>query len=98
MWYRPLMPQTDDPAPGMLFMDALKILEGRYGVRNIEHHPTNGDVVIYLPEFEGSEVLWPYVFTDRQAKYLAVNHVSNKDIRQSRFPADWPPRPKTAAT
>ena len=26
-----------DPAPGILFIDAIRILEDRYGIENIEH-------------------------------------------------------------
>jgi hypothetical protein len=77
--------------PGMLLIDAIRILEDRYGIENIEHHPTTGDVVIFLPEREGAEIHWPYVFTDCQAKYLAVQPIPNEDIRKSRFPPDWPP-------
>jgi hypothetical protein len=53
---------------------------------------TNGDVVIYLPQSEGAEERWPYLFTDRQAKYLAVHPISDKDIRRNRFPRNWPTR------
>ena len=71
-------------------MEALRILEDRYGIQNIEHHLSSGDVVIYLPRSEDAEVGWPYVFTDRQAKYLVVHPIPDKDIRQGKFPSDWP--------
>jgi hypothetical protein len=90
------MSQTADPAPGMLFTEALRILEDRYGIQNIEHHPSN-DVVIYLPQSEGAEVRWPFIFTDRQAKYLAVHPISDEDIRRNRFPRDWPTKGDAAS-
>jgi hypothetical protein len=31
-----VMSQTADPEPGMLFIDAVRILEERYGVQNVE--------------------------------------------------------------
>ena len=86
------MSQAADRAPGMLFTEAMRILEDRYGIQNIEHHLSSGDVVIYLPQSEGAEVRWPYIFTDRQAKYLAVHPIVIDDIRRNRFPRDWPTR------
>ena len=74
----------------MLSTEALRILEDRYGIQNIEHHLSSGDVVIYLPQSESAEVLWPYVFTDRQAKYMAVHPILIEDILKNRFPHDWP--------
>ena len=91
------MSQAADPAPGMLFMDAVRILEERYGIQNVEHQPSIGDVVIYLPQSEGAEVRWPYLFTDRQAKYLAVHPISDEDIRRNQFPCDWPTKADTAS-
>jgi hypothetical protein len=91
------MSQAADPAPGMPFIVAVRILEERYGIQNIEHHPNNGDVAIYLPQSEGAEVRWPFVFTDRQAKYLAVHPISDEDIRRNRFPRDWPTRTDAAS-
>jgi hypothetical protein len=84
------MSQAADPAPGMLFTEALRILGDRYGIPNIGHNPVNGDVVIHLPVSEVAELLWPYIFTDMQAKYLAVHPLSDEDIRRNRFPHDWP--------
>jgi hypothetical protein len=81
------MSQVADPAPGMLFTEALRILEDRFGIQNIEHYLSNGDVVIYLPRSEGAEVRWPYIFKNMQAKYLAVYPISDEDIRRNRFPA-----------
>ena len=91
------MEQPDDPLPGMLFSEALRVLEERYGVENIEHDASNGEMVIYLAEREGTEVLWPYTFTDRQAKYLALHPILNEDIRRNSFPHDWPTRTDTAS-
>jgi hypothetical protein len=86
------MSETTHPVPGMLFTEALTILEDRYGIQNIEHDLTSGHVVIYLPESEDAEVLWPYIFTEGQAQYLAVHPVPIEDIRKNRFPRDWPAR------
>jgi hypothetical protein len=86
------MSQAADPAPEMLFTEALRILGDRYGIRSVGHHPSNGDVVVYLPVSEGADLLWPYIFTDRQAKYLAVHSISTEDIRSNKFPHDWPTR------
>jgi hypothetical protein len=84
------MSQAADPAPGMLLSEALRNLGDRYGVGNIGHNPVNGDVVVHLPVSEGAELLRPYIFTDWQAKYLAVHPISDEDIRRNRFPSDWP--------
>jgi hypothetical protein len=35
-------------------------------------------------------VLWPYIFTEGQAQYLAVHLVPIENIRRNRFPRDWP--------
>jgi hypothetical protein len=51
LWYFPFMSQAADPAPGMPFTEALRILEDRYGIENIEYHPINGNVVIYLASY-----------------------------------------------
>jgi hypothetical protein len=67
-----------DPAPGILFIDAIRILEDRYGIENIEHHPTTGELVIYLPEREGAEILWPSVFTDCQAIFGRASHLKRR--------------------
>jgi hypothetical protein len=84
--------ETADHVPEILFTEALTILEDRYGIQNIEHDLTSGDVVIYLPESEDAEVLWPYIFTEGQVQYLAVHPVPIEDIRRNRFPRDWPTR------
>ncbi len=86
------MSETTHPVHGMLFTEALTILEDRYGIQNIEHDLTSGDVVIYLPQSEDAEVLWPYVFTEAQARYLAVHPIPIEDIRRNEFPRDWPAR------
>ena len=78
--------------PGLLFTEALTILEDRYGIQNIEHDLTSGAVVIYLPKSEGAEVLWPYIFTEGQVLYLAVHPILIEDIRRNQFPRDWPAR------
>jgi hypothetical protein len=91
------MYQAADRAPGILLTEALTILEDRYGIQNIEHHLSSGDVVIYLPQSEGAEVRWPYIFTDRQARYLAVHPILIEDIRRNRFPSDWPTRTDRAS-
>ena len=74
----------------MLFEETLKSLVERYGIERVRHHPDTGDVVIELPLKEASELLWPYIFTWQQAKYLSANPISDEDIRQHRFPPDWP--------
>jgi hypothetical protein len=84
--------ETAHPVPGILFTEALTILEDRYGIENIEHDLTSGDVVIYLPESEDAEVLWPYIFTEGQVRYLAVHLIPIEDIRRNRFPRGWPAR------
>jgi len=84
--------ETTHPVPGILFTEALTILEERYGIENIEHDLTSGDVVIYLPQSEDGEVLWPYIFTEGQVQYLAVHPILIEDIRRNRFPRDWPAR------
>jgi hypothetical protein len=86
------MSETANPVPVILFTEALTILEDRYGIQNIEHDRTSGDVIIYLPESENAEVLWPYIFTEGQVQYLAVHPVPIEDIRRNRFPRDWPVR------
>jgi hypothetical protein len=84
--------ETTHPVSGMLFTEALTILEDRYGIQNIEHNLSSGDVVIYLPESEDAEVLWPYIFTEAQVKYLAEHPIPIEDIRRNKFPHDWPAR------
>ena len=91
------MTQAADPAPGMLFIDAVRILEKRYGVKNVKHVPEGGDVFIYLPTADDAEQTWPYPFTQWQAKYLAVHPIPVEDIRQHRFPSDWPTEAGTAS-
>jgi hypothetical protein len=81
-----------DPAPGLLFKQVLEILLNRYGRGNVEYRPVGGDVVIRIRDSDDTDVTSPYIFTDMQAKYLAVNPISDEDIRQSRFPPDWPTR------
>jgi hypothetical protein len=84
--------ETARPMSRSLFTEALTILEDRYGIQNIEHDLTSGDLVIYLPQSEDAEVLWPYIFTGGQVQYLAVHPILIEDIRRNRFPRDWPTR------
>jgi hypothetical protein len=74
----------------MPFIDAIRILEARYGVSNVNHKPDGGDVVVYLPVADDVEQRWPHRLTQWQAKYLAVRSIPDEDIRQGKFPGDWP--------
>jgi hypothetical protein len=68
----------------------VRILAGRYALENVKHEPDGGDVVIYLPKGDGAEQRLAYRFTQWQARYLAVHPILTEDIRQGRFPSDWP--------
>jgi hypothetical protein len=76
----------------MAFIDKIRILEERYREENVRQEPTGGDVIIYFPDSEGSQTLSPHRLTWQQAAYLADHPISNDDMRQGRFPADWPAR------
>jgi hypothetical protein len=72
----------------MTFEQSLKQLGERFPNGKIEHHPQGGDVFISLPLKDGGE--FRAALTWQQAKYLAVSHMTGDDLRDQRFPEDWP--------
>ena len=79
---------ADDQRPGRPFKEALQLLDERFPGGNRHYHPSSGEVFISLPLKNGE--VFRVGLTWQQAKYLAHNRLSGDDIKDSRFPADWP--------
>jgi hypothetical protein len=78
----------NDPYPGKTFEQALKVLKERFPDGNIEHHPHPGDVLVSVTLADGGS--FRAGLTWQQAKYLAFSQLTGDDLRDQRFPEDWP--------
>jgi hypothetical protein len=67
----------------------MRVLRERFPNGGLEHLPANGgDVFISLPLSDGGS--FRAVLTWQQAKYLAYSQLTGDDVREGKFPPDWP--------
>jgi hypothetical protein len=84
----------DDPYPGVPFENALRTLYSRFGANAVDYTPPNGNVFIQMPLEKGG--IFHGGFRWQEAKYLAFNpQLRGEDLRNQKFPADWPEEPTT---
>jgi hypothetical protein len=66
------------------------VLEERFGIKHVHHNSSNDQFTIDIPPPPGGDEMLQRRFTWQQAKYLSVRDVSDDDLRNGRFPEDWP--------
>ena len=77
-----------DPYPRQTFSDTLRTLGQRFPNGDVNYHPRDGNVLISLSLKDGGS--FRIVLTWQQAKYLAYGQVTGDDLKDERFPPDWP--------
>lgn len=73
----------------MDFEEMLQILNSRYGQNGVDV-PTGADNIHVHVPVQGSELLFTAILTVAQARFLAMNPISGGDLKNGRFPQDWP--------
>jgi len=81
-----------DSSPEFAFDWCRWVLEERFGIKHVHHNSSNGQFTIDIPPPPGGDQMLERRFTWLQAKYLSVRDVSDADLRNGRFPEDWPAR------
>jgi hypothetical protein len=76
-----------DPYPLMTLEYAMAALKVRFGTDNVML--AERQITIKVHD-SGREGLTPVILTVEQAKFLTANPISNEDLREERYPADWP--------
>src|SRR5438128_776060 len=76
-----------DPHPRMTLEYALKALKVRFGAGNVTREERQVNVKVQYPDGQGFTSI---VLTIEQAKFLAANAMSLKDLMEQNFPANWP--------
>ena len=83
------MTAKNDPYPGRPFKDAMRLLRQRFPEGNLRHEQPDGEVLISLPLQDGGT--FRAILTWQQAKYLAYSKLTGNDLKDCRFPPNWPP-------
>jgi hypothetical protein len=73
---------------GKDFTDALQALKQRFPEGNLDYHPVGGDVFVTLPLSDGGS--FRAALKWEQAKYLAYTRLTSDEVKEDRFPPDWP--------
>jgi hypothetical protein len=67
-------------------------LSKRFPQGDMKFYPGSGEVSISLPLKDGGTRR--FCLTWQQAKYLAYSELTGDDLKERRFPADWPKGPR----
>ena len=78
----------NDPFPGTSWADALEQLYRQFGNEHVRVPASNGDVFIDMPLANGGQ--FHAGLTWQQAKYIAFKALRAEDLRDRKFPPDWP--------
>src|SRR5947209_3375954 len=76
-----------DPYPRMTLEYALKALKVRFGAGNVVRGQGQVSVNVQVPDRQQSISL---TLTIEQAKFLAANPISLKDLMDEKYPPNWP--------
>lgn len=77
----------DDSFSGIEFPKLVNSMKRRYPQALISPQPAAGYVYIEIPVPGGS---FPFRFTWQQFKYVALEKVNIENLRNGKFPEDWP--------